>query len=101
MDELFAFCLHGIRSWYLQERRSNPFCQLFVYYPHPITGFYKIKSGISRKDEVFDVVKNVNFTVVDNIGIVQCIGNERKNALLALQLPWKIKYFESQPESDM
>jgi hypothetical protein len=37
-----------------------------------------------------DVVEDVSFEVHDKVGIVQSLGYERKNALLALQLPWTV-----------
>ncbi len=56
------------------------------------TGSYQISAGATALRNIYDVVEDVCFTVTDSVGIVQCIGFERKNALLSMQLPWKIDY---------
>lgn len=55
------------------------------------TGRYRIRVGISSRFSVYDVVENVTFEVVDNIGIVQFMGWDRKGALLGVQLPWDVE----------
>jgi len=55
------------------------------------TGRYRIRAGISSRFTVYDVVENVTFEVVDNVGIVQFMGWDRKGSLLGLQLPWDVE----------
>jgi lipopolysaccharide transport system ATP-binding protein len=54
------------------------------------TGRYRIRAGISSRFSIYDVVENVTFEVVDNVGIVQFMGWDRKGSLLGLQLPWDV-----------
>lgn len=62
------------------------------------TGTYKLRVGVTREHIIYDVVEDVFFSVIDSIGIVQCLGFERKNSLLSIQLPWKVIHFKGQPE---
>lgn len=55
------------------------------------TGRYRIRAGISSRYSIYDVVENVTFEVVDNVGIVQFMGWDRKGALLGVQLPWEVE----------
>lgn len=55
------------------------------------TGRYRIRAGISSRFSIYDVVENVTFQVVDNVGIVQFMGWDRKNSLLGVQLPWDVE----------
>jgi len=55
------------------------------------TGLYTVRVGISTRFRIFDVVEDVTFEIQDRVGIVQALGYERKNALLALQLPWVVE----------
>ena len=54
------------------------------------TGRYRIRVGISSRFTIYDVVENVAFEVVDNVGIVQFMGWDRKGSLLGVQLPWDV-----------
>lgn len=56
------------------------------------TGRYQVRSGISSRFTIYDVVENVVFDVVDNKGIVQILGRDRKDSLLSLQLPWAVEH---------
>lgn len=56
------------------------------------TGRYRIRAGISSRFTVYDVVENVTFEVVDNVGIVQFMGWDRKGSLLSTQLPWDVEH---------
>ena len=58
---------------------------------------YSVKVGISRKYQIYDVSTDVSFEVIDNIGIVSPLGNERKNSVLSMQLPWTIDSQASDP----
>lgn len=64
------------------------------------TGSYQISAGATALRNIYDVVEDVCFTVTDSVGIVQCIGFERKNALLSMQLPWKINYLGTRTVRD-
>lgn len=55
------------------------------------TGRYRIRAGISSRYTIYDVVENVTFEVVDNVGIVQFMGWDRKGSLLGIQLPWEVE----------
>lgn len=55
------------------------------------TGRYRIRVGISSRFTVYDVIENVTFEVVDNVGIVQFMGWDRKGSLLGVQLPWDVE----------
>ncbi len=54
------------------------------------TGRYRIRVGISSRFTIYDVVENVAFEIVDNVGIMQLFGRQRKNSVSGLQLPWKV-----------
>jgi lipopolysaccharide transport system ATP-binding protein len=58
------------------------------------TGAYQVRVGISSRFKIMDVVEDVSFEVHDKVGIVQALGYERKNSLLALQLPWQVSVRE-------
>jgi homopolymeric O-antigen transport system ATP-binding protein len=60
------------------------------------TGAYQVRVGISSRFKIMDVVEDVSFEVHDKVGIVQALGYERKNSLLALQLPWHVSVRERQ-----
>jgi lipopolysaccharide transport system ATP-binding protein len=55
------------------------------------TGRYRLRVGISSRFSVYDIVENVTFEVVDNVGIVQFMGWDRKGSLLGVQLPWDVE----------
>lgn len=55
------------------------------------TGRYRIRVGISSRFTIYDVVENVTFEVVDNVGIVQFMGWDRKGSLSGVQLPWDVE----------
>jgi len=84
-------------------KRKKGYYQGVVEIPDKLlnTGFYRVKTGMTCKREVFDVIESVNFTIVDRVGIVQCLGNARKNALLSVQLPWTIQYFTHEEEASL
>ena len=60
------------------------------------TGAYQVRVGISSRFKIMDVVEDVSFEIHDKVGIVQALGYERKNSLLALQLPWQVSVRERQ-----
>lgn len=74
------------------ERRERGRYRSTVSIPRGIlnTGRYRLRAGISSRFTVYDVVENVVFEVVDNFGVVQFMGWDRKGSLLALQLPWQV-----------
>lgn len=54
------------------------------------TGSYYIRVGISSRFSIFSVVEEPRFDVVDNIGIIQMLGQNRKPSISALQFPWLV-----------
>ena len=60
------------------------------------TGLYTVRVGISTRFSIFDVVEDITFEIQDRVGIVQALGYERKNSMLALQLPWVVERIDSQ-----
>ncbi len=54
------------------------------------TGLYQVRAGMSSKFKIFDVIEDIHFEVLDNVGIVVPLGYERKGSLLGLQLPWEV-----------
>ncbi len=83
------------------DKREIGYYQSTIVIPAKIlnTGSYTIRLGASNRFQIFDVVENIAFSVVDNQGIVQSLGYERKNALLSLQLPWQAIRLDGNSES--
>ncbi len=54
------------------------------------SGPYQVRIGVSTRYAIFDVSEELSINVFDNVGIVQPLGWERKNAMLSLQLPWEV-----------
>jgi len=54
------------------------------------TGSYYIRVGISSRFSIFSVVDEPRFDVVDNVGIIQMLGQQRKPSISALQFPWLV-----------
>ena len=52
-------------------------------------GKYRLRVGITSQKNIYDVVDDIYFTVLDSVGIVQSIGYERKYSILSMQLPWE------------
>ena len=59
------------------------------------TANYIVKAGISDKYHVYDVVQDITFEVIDNVGIVSHLGRSRKNSILSTQIPWDVKLVQS------
>lgn len=55
------------------------------------TGTYSVRVGISSRFSIYSVVEGIRFEVLDNVGIIQMLGQSRKPSLSALQLPWEIE----------
>lgn len=55
------------------------------------TGAFYIRVGVSSRFSIYSVVENLRFEVVDNVGIIQMLGQARKPSISALQLPWAIE----------
>ncbi|MEO8389142.1 ABC transporter ATP-binding protein [Polaromonas sp.] len=55
------------------------------------TGSYSIRLGISSRFSIYSVAEGIRFDVVDNVGIIQMLGQNRKPSLSALQLPWQVE----------
>lgn len=74
------------------ESRGPGYCSARIDIPGKLlnTGPYQLRAGISTRFKIIDVVEDVTFEVHDKVGIVQALGYERKNSLLALQLPWEV-----------
>ena len=72
------------------ERRATGYYQSRVVIPGGLlnSGNYRIRVGMVRQRTIIDVREDVTFCIVDDVGIIQALGFERKNAILSLQLPW-------------
>lgn len=77
-------------EWSRLDARSPGYYSSRVEFPPDLfnTGLYRVRVGMMARGEVFHVVEDVFFEVVDNVGIMIPLGQERKNAVLALRLPW-------------
>jgi lipopolysaccharide transport system ATP-binding protein len=56
------------------------------------TGAFYIRVGISSRFSIYSVVEGIRFEVVDNVGIIQMLGQSRKPSISALQLPWEVDF---------
>lgn len=76
----------------LQERAAG-YYRTQVRIPGKLlnTGIYTLRVGVSTRFTIFDVIEDISFEVQDRVGIVQALGYQRKNSVLALQLPWVIE----------
>lgn len=54
------------------------------------TGAFYVRVGISSRFSIYSVVEGLRFEVVDNVGIIQMLGQARKPSVSALQLPWDV-----------
>jgi lipopolysaccharide transport system ATP-binding protein len=56
------------------------------------TGKYRVKAILATRFTPYDLVDEVTFEIVDHVGIVHFMGGwDRKNSLLAYQLPWNTR----------
>jgi homopolymeric O-antigen transport system ATP-binding protein len=76
------------------DQRDAGYYVSWVDFPPKLlnTGSYQVRVGMSTRFNIMDVVEDVSFEIHDKEGIVQALGFERKNSLLALQLPWNISH---------
>jgi lipopolysaccharide transport system ATP-binding protein len=83
-------------EWSRLDARSPGYYQSRVEFSPELfnTGLYQVRVGMSSHGKIFHVIEDVFFEVVDNIGIMIPLGQERKNAVLALRLPWQIQHRE-------
>ncbi|MFH1319308.1 MAG: hypothetical protein ABII90_01480 [Bacteroidota bacterium] len=86
----------------LRKRRKG-YYQCLIEIPEKIlnVGNHSIRvnvTDLSNIGDKLDVIDNVNFTVIDNVGIFQALGLPQKGSLLSLQQKWNIVEFDSQPE---
>lgn len=83
-------------------KRKRGYYQSIVEIPAKIlnTGTYRLRVGATGLKVIYDVQDDIYFSVFDSVGIVQPLGYERKNAVLSMQLPWKISFCGSQPERE-
>jgi lipopolysaccharide transport system ATP-binding protein len=77
-------------EWSRLDARDPGFYTSRVEFPPELfnTGLYQVRVGMSAHGKIFHVVEDVFFEVVDNVGIMIPLGQERKNAVLAMRLPW-------------
>jgi len=77
-------------EWSRLDARTPGYYTSRVEFPAGLlnTGLYQVRVGMSAHGKVFHVVEDIFFEVIDNVGIMIPLGQERKNAILALQLPW-------------
>jgi lipopolysaccharide transport system ATP-binding protein len=85
-------------DWSRLEQREAGYYRAQVDFPAMTlnTGPYQVRVGASIRFKIFDVSEDVSFEILDKVGIVQPLGYERKNSLLALQLPWNIERIADQ-----
>ena len=85
-------------EWSRLDARRPGYYTSRVEFPPDLfnTGLYRVRVGMMAHSKVFHVVEDVFFEVVDNAGIMIPLGQERKNALLALRLPWPAQRQEEQ-----
>jgi lipopolysaccharide transport system ATP-binding protein len=77
-------------DWSRLEKREAGYYRARIDFPAMLlnTGPYQVRVGTSLRFKIFDVCEDVSFEILDRVGIVQPMGYERKNSLLAVQLPW-------------
>ncbi len=80
-------------DWSRLETRKPGYYKSHVKFPAGLlnTGLYQVRVGMSSKHRIFHVIEDIHFEIVDNSGIVVPLGYERKNSLLAIQLPWELR----------
>lgn len=73
--------------------RATGSYRAIVTFPRAIlnTGAYYVRVGISSRFSIYSVVENLRFEVIDNVGIIQILGQARKPSISAMQLPWNIQ----------
>jgi lipopolysaccharide transport system ATP-binding protein len=57
------------------------------------TGSFYLRVGISSRFSIYSVVENLRFEVIDNVGVIQMLGQSRKPSISALQLPWDVQKY--------
>ena len=77
-------------EWSRLDARDPGFYTSRVEFPPELlnTGLYRVRVGMSAHGKIFHVIEDIFFEVVDNVGIMIPLGQERKNAISALRLPW-------------
>jgi len=80
-------------DWSRLEARAPGYYKSRVKFPAGLlnTGLYQVRVGMSSKYKIFHVVEDIHFEIIDNVGIVVPLGYERKNSLLAMQIPWELR----------
>jgi lipopolysaccharide transport system ATP-binding protein len=75
----------------LEARKPGKY-RAVVRFPASVlnTGAFYLRAGISSRFSIYSVVEGVRFEVVDNVGIIQMLGQSRKPSISALQLPWQV-----------
>ena len=81
-------------EWSRLESRRPGYYASRVEFPADLlnTGLYQVRVGMSSKFKVYDVIEDVNFEVVDNIGIIIPLGQERKPSVLGMRLAWTARH---------
>ncbi|HJT44552.1 MAG TPA: ABC transporter ATP-binding protein [Rhizomicrobium sp.] len=77
-------------EWSRLDARNPGYYTSRVEFPPDLfnTGLYQVRVGMSAHGKIFHVIEDIFFEVIDNIGIMIPLGQERKNSVLALRLPW-------------
>jgi lipopolysaccharide transport system ATP-binding protein len=51
-------------------------------------GSYRIRTGLTSHNNIYDAVDDIFFDVYDSIGIFRNLGYEKKNSILSMQFEW-------------
>jgi lipopolysaccharide transport system ATP-binding protein len=77
-------------DWSRLEARQPGYYTSRIEFPAELlnTGLYQIRVGMSANFNIFHVIEDVFFEIVDSVGIMIPLGQERKPSVTALRLPW-------------
>ncbi len=76
----------------LETRKAGRYRGVVKFPPCALnTGAFYIRAGISSSAAIYSVVEGLRIEVHDSVGIIQMVGQSRKNSISALQLPWQVE----------
>ena len=89
---IFSLSDPELRPELLEKRIPGRYRAIVKFPPCALnTGAFYLRVGISSRFSIYSVIDNLRFEVVDNVGIIQMLGQARKPSISALQLPWDIE----------
>lgn len=89
---IFSLSDPELRPERLEKREPGRYRAVVRFPPCALnSGAYYLRAGISSRFSIYSVVENLRFEVVDNVGIIQMLGQSRKPSISALQLPWDVE----------